>query len=204
MKKLTVGMLLIALSLIHIGVVSAEEKEKSPAELDPAALEKLFQEFATPGEAHKFFNRLVGVWETESKSYMADPKNPTVSHGTSEFRLLMDGRYVQQVNRGKFDGMKFEGIGITGFDNSKKKYVGIWIDNFGTGIMHSEGEFDEETKTMTEIAEGTTPLGKMRMKLVGKYNDDDKFIVTMYMLLPDDKEQLQMEFTYTRAKQTAK
>ena len=36
--------------------------------------------------------------------------------------------------------MTFKGTGIEGYDNGKKKFVGTWMDNMGTGIMMSEGD----------------------------------------------------------------
>ena len=199
MRILTTGMLVIAVAAAVVVRVKADDKKKSP-ELDPQALEKLFAEFAKPGEAHESFKQMVGKWDTESKNYMVDMENPSVTQGTATFRLLMGGRYLQQDLRGEYEGQKFEGMGISGFDNATKKYVGICIDNYGTGIMHSEGEFDPETDTMTEIAETSSPLGKMRMKMVAKHINDDKFTFSMYLLGPDDEEQKHMVITYTRAK----
>ena len=50
---------------------------------------------------------------------------------------------------GKMKDMQFKGMGIEGYDNVKKKFVGSWIDNMGTGIMMSEGTYDPATKTFT-------------------------------------------------------
>ena len=35
----------------------------------------------------------------------------------------------------------------------KKKFVGSWVDNMGTGIMFSEGTYDPATKTFTYTSE---------------------------------------------------
>ncbi len=48
---------------------------------------------------------------------------------------------------GKMKDMTFKGMGIEDYDNVKKKFVGTWVDNMGTGIMMSEGRYDVATKT---------------------------------------------------------
>ena len=64
---------------------------------------------------------------------------PAVSEGVSEHRWILDGRYVEQVYRGKAMGMPFEGRGFTAYDNVQGKYLGCWMDTMGTGMMFSEG-----------------------------------------------------------------
>jgi hypothetical protein len=139
----------------------------------------------------------------EVKSWHPDPQAPITSQGTARFSLMMGGRYLRQDFRGEFEGNKFQGMGLTGYDNAQKKYVGIWIDNHGTGIMHSEGTYDVKTNTLTEIAVSNSPLGEMKMKMVSKYLDQDKFLLTMYSVTPAG-EQKQMEISYTRAESSGK
>lgn len=90
------------------------------------------------------------------------------------------------------------GLGITGYDKVKKKYVGIWIDTMSTSMMHTEGEFNEAANTLTEIGETNSPMGEMRMKMVCKHENKDKFLFTMYRLMPDGSENKMMEIVYTR------
>ena len=45
--------------------------------------------------------------------------------------------------------MPFEGMGIVGYDNLLKKFVSVWIDNMGTGLMPGTGTYDAATKTYT-------------------------------------------------------
>jgi len=75
---------------------------------------------------------------------------------------------------------------------------GIWIDNHGTGIMHSEGTYDVKTNTLTETGVASSPLGEMKMKMVSHYMDQDKFLLTMYAVAPEGEQKI-MEITYTRA-----
>ena len=176
----------------------AEEGQQPPPAFDTQAIEQMMAEYAKLGPEHERFKQVVGKWKTETKSFCKDPQNPEVSEGTAVFTLLMDGRFLVQRFHGVFDGKPFEGMGLCGFDRVKKKHTGIWIDNMGTGIMHSEGTLDEASGTMTDIGEMASPIGPMRMKMVTKPIDNDKFLFTMVVLLPDGSENKGMEILYTR------
>jgi hypothetical protein len=71
-------------------------------------------------------------------------------------------------------GQPFHGIGFTGYDNLKKKYVMSWMDNAATGIMYSEGTYDPATKTFTYVGECPDVMnGKYaRSRTVDKMIDD--------------------------------
>ena len=170
---------------------------QAQAEPDAAKLQELYEQFAKPGMEHQQLRRLVGTWKAEVKYFFDESGKPTVSEATATFRSLLGGRYVQQRFHGEMQGQKFSGMAITGYDNAKKKYVGIWIDDMGTGIMHSEGTYDVKTNTMTEIGVSSSPIGDTKFKNVSRYLSDDEFTFTMYMVNPEGERKM-MDITYTR------
>ena len=182
-------------------VLAEEEEKKQPS---PEEIEKMFAEFAKVGPQHKRLRKMAGVWSTESKSFYPDPENPTISKGMSTFKVLLGGRFVQQTFKGEYGGQPFQGMGLSGYDNAKKKYVGSWVDSMGTSIMASEGTFDEKTKTLTEIATSSSPIGEMKMKLTSKDLDENTMFFTMFNITPDGKEVKMMEITYKRMKKNKK
>lgn len=54
---------------------------------------------------------------------------------------------------GKMKDMTFKGMRIEDYDNVKKKFVGTWVDNTGTGIVMSGGDYGVATKTSTYTGE---------------------------------------------------
>lgn len=192
----TCSPMLLILAMLAVTNVSADDKAKNDA--DAAKFEQMMKQFITPGPQHEQFKRLAGSWTTSTKSWYPNPNEASTSKGKSRFTLLMGGRYLRQDFRNQFDGEPFQGMGILGYDNAKKKYVGIWIDNHGTGIMHSEGSYDKKTKTMTETGVSSSPIGDMKFKMVTEYKEDDKFVFTMYEVKSDGENKM-MEITYTRA-----
>ena len=81
---------------------------------------------ATPGEPHKQLASLAGTWATHTKEWMEPGPPPTDSTGTCEYKVLLDGRFVQQECSGQMMGQSFTGIGTHGYDNFTKKYVTPW------------------------------------------------------------------------------
>lgn len=199
MMKFGVG----ALAVVAIGMASAraDDKEKPTGQKpDKAAMEKMMEEFGKPVEEHAHFKELAGEWTAEVKSFCMDPEKPQVSTGSATFKLLMGGRYLQQRFKCTMGDKPYEGLGICAYDKAEKKYVSTWIDNMGTGIMRSEGTCDKDTGTLTEVGESSSPVGKMKMKMVTKPVDKDNFVFTMYVTMPDGKETKGMEITYKRKK----
>ena len=152
---------------------------------------------------HDQLKRVVGNWTTEMSSYYPDPKNPTITKGRASYRMILGGKFVQQRFFGEVGGQKYEGIGISGYDTAKKKFIGTWKDSLNTGIMHMEGTYDVKTHTLTEAGEMSTPQGIMKTKNTTKYVDKDHFVFTMYMVTPEG-EQKAFSIAYSRAKGKAK
>ncbi len=175
----------------------AQEKGAGPA--DAAAMQKMWEVFNKVGEPHALLQHYVGKWKTVTKDYMMNPSKPTIEEGTAEFTSILGGRFISQSFHGRSQGMPFEGVGMTGYDNAKKKYVGTWVDNMGTGVMVSEGTYDAATKTMTETMDMSSPVGIMKLRVVTEHKSDKEFVFTMYMLDPQGKESKAMEIVYTKA-----
>jgi hypothetical protein len=197
-RRILAAVVLAALPQFALG---QEEKKKDAA---TEALEKQWEEFARVGEEHKQLARLVGEWKTEVKTFYPDPANPETTQGSATFRALMGGRYVQQNFQGEFAGQRFRGMGISGYDNRKKKYVGAWIDTMGTGIMTTEGAYDEKKHELVETGVSSGPTGEEKVKMISRYLDDNKFVFEMYMVDGEGKETKTMEMTYTRTEEKQK
>ena len=120
----------------------------------------------------------------------------------------MDGRYSIMDVTGKMempgpDGKKkemtFKGHGIEGYDNVKKKFVGSWINNMGTRIMFSEGDYDPSTKTFTYTSEFEAMPGmKQQIREVLKIADNSHMTFEWYENRGGNEVKT-MEINYTRA-----
>jgi len=203
--------LVLVTASITSSVLSQQDKGKAPGaqgmpQMTPEQQEmmKKWQEFATPNENHKKLDFKVGKWTTAVKMWEAPEQTPEESTGTGEFKWIMDGRYLSDEERGSFMGQPFMGHGLGGYDNLKKKFIGVWIDNMGTGIMTGEGTYDAATKTfkftseMPDLEQGKYVKSRSEEKIV----DNDHWTMTMYAPMKGNpsKDFKMMEINYTRAK----
>ena len=170
---------------------------------------KQMMELSKLNENHKLLTDLDGNWNYTIKLWMNPDPNakPEESKGTAVRKSLMDGRYSTLDVTGKMempgpDGKKkemtFKGRGIDGYDNVKKKFVGSWVDNMGTGIMFSEGTYDPATKTFTYTSEFEPMPGmKQQIREVIKVTDNNHHTLEWYENR-GGQEVKTMEINYTR------
>jgi hypothetical protein len=200
LKKISmyaVAVLLGAGLLAATQALSQEGKEPGVPDMDQ--MMKMYEQFNTMGPEHARFKEAVGTWNTVTKMWMG-PGEPTVSTGTSEMEVVFGGRYMVEHFKCTMMEKPFEGMALGGFDNFKKKYVSIWLDNMSTGFMLMEGTYDEATKTTTSYGEYDDPfMGHEKMKSVLREVSKDKHVFEMYQIGPDGKETKTMEITYSRA-----
>lgn len=127
------------------------------AEMTPEMMMAFMKEWAAPVEQHEVLAKMAGSFECKTSFSMGGPEM-TESTGTSELETILGGRYVaQHFVMPEFMGMEFEGMGAIGYDKSKDKFVNVWIDSMSTGMMFLEGEYDEDTDTMTWHGDAVEP-----------------------------------------------
>lgn len=155
---------------------------------------------SAPGTQHLDLAKMAGTWDTVVKSWMDPAAPPTESKGISEMKMILGGRYLHQSFKGEMMGMPYEGMGYTGYDNVQKKYIGVWFDNMGTGMMNSVGDFDPDTKKM--VMKGTAwdaMTGAIcEFDEVITLTDNDHQVFEMWAPGPDGKKFKNMEIHYTR------
>jgi hypothetical protein len=167
---------------------------------DPKEMEAMMKA-GTPGEQHKRLGALAGSWTVHGKFWQpGGGGTPAEMTGSAEVKPIMDGRYVHEEFSGDFMGMPFRGVGVTGYDNVRQKYLSTWIDNMGTTIMLMTGTYDGATKTYTYTGQYPDPMtGREKpMKIVMKVVDDNKHVSEFFDHTPGDKWVKTMELTYTR------
>lgn len=131
----------------------------------PSPEEQAMMAAAAPGEQHKHLAHFVGSWNTKITMWMAPGQPPVESVGTAESHWILGGRFVESTYKGDFMGMPFEGHGLDGYDNLAKQYVGSWVDNVGTGIMHSKGSFSPDGKVITAESEMIDAMSGQKIKM---------------------------------------
>ena len=192
---------------VALSAVAANPTGSQP---NPQEMMKQMMELSKLNENHKLLASMDGNWNYTIKMWMNPDPNapPQESKGTATRKSIMGGRYCVMDVSGKMqmpgeDGkpkdMQFKGMGIEGYDNVKKKFVGSWIDNMGTGVQFSEGTYDPATKTFTYTSEiEMMPGMKTPVREVLKAADNNHMILEWYENR-GGQEKKTMEINYTRA-----
>jgi hypothetical protein len=157
-----------------------------------AHIAALGQGSPTPGPEHEALKKLEGTWNAKVKM------GENESAGTMTYKMECGGLWLTGDFRGEFEGQKFQGRGVDGYDPEKKKYVSVWVDSMSTRPMFLEGTYDKEKKTLTMTGEAPGPDGKLaKHKMVTHMPDDDHMTLTMY-IVADGQDNKVMTIDYSR------
>lgn len=200
MKKILVlAVSFVSLSSILVTPTFADEKADMAAK--HAEIAKAWQEAATPGAEHQLLKSLVGKWKVTTKAWHSEGSEPEVTTGTSTFKALLGGRFVQQDFKGKMMGQSYEGTGMMGYNNVTQKFESTWYDSMSTATMFMEGTLSSDSKIITQSGQYVDPVKKEPQKMRSEFKILDKDNATFVMYMPDmitGKEYKGMEQVYKR------
>ncbi len=194
---------IMSTALVLVFLVAGALRAQDKAAQQRAAMEAMMRA-ATPGDAHKRLNVLVGTFDAKVKMWPAPGAPPSESSGKSVNEWVLGGRWLQQRFDGTFMGMPFSGIGYTGYDNVRHLYIGTWMDTMSTSLMTSSGGSpDANGKTWSFTATMIDPVSGEPMSSDEKITivDNDHQVFEMYGPGPEGSTPYKMmEITYTRKK----
>ena len=177
---------------------SAQQKagDKLPGGMTAEQMQAMMKA-AQPGPEHAKLKEMEGNWDADVKMFNPDGTS-TTSKATMKAKMIMDGRVLQMHVDGEFMGQPFKGLGMTGFDNTEKKYWNIWTDSMGTGVMITKGT--EQDGKIINTGEMTCPAdGKaQQVREVHSFVDKDHHNYEMYCTMSGSPEMKCMEIAYTR------
>jgi hypothetical protein len=184
---------------------AAKPKAKAPAKRAPKAMSEeamkaQWEAAMKPSAGHARLMPMVGTWRATTTYTMTPGAPPQVHGGTSIHRLVLGGRYLEQIYKGMSMGMPFEGIGYTGYDNVQKRYFGTWMDTFGTGVMNSVGVGVPTDERIDFVAEAVEPSGKkMAFEAIVRIRDHGHHSYELWTKGPTGKKHRMMIVEYERA-----
>jgi hypothetical protein len=181
----------------------AQDKAAGEGKSKEASMQEMMkkaEEAGRPGADHKALDAFVGEWTTEAKCYMDPSSPPMINRGTASVRSVLGGRYVQEEFNGEFMGKPFKGIGLTGYDNLKKKYTSVWVDDMSTQIFATEGTADSGHHVYTfegKMDDATTGEKDKPMKLIIRMISPKQHVFEMHDVSKGAQSKV-MEITYTK------
>jgi hypothetical protein len=179
--------------------VTKEATETTP---DSATVAKAWADYATPSKIHEMLAKDTGTWDAEMTFWTPENPEPQKATAVAAYKMILDGKFQEGVFKGDMWGMPFEGRGTTAYDNASKQFITTWIDNMGTGMLVSRGQYDETSKTITFHGAMVDPVtGKeKKVKEIISYIDDDTQRMEMFDIDANGKEFKNMEINSKRRK----
>ena len=80
-----------SLFVLAIGAGLAQSQE-TPDDADQEAVMQKWIEFMTPGAEHELLKKRVGKWSVKMEMWISPDAPASLSEGTSEMKLVMEGR----------------------------------------------------------------------------------------------------------------
>ncbi|MCB9707719.1 MAG: DUF1579 domain-containing protein [Myxococcales bacterium] len=206
MKMTQLSIIASGLFMLSAATVQAQDKvapaKDAHAQKDMQARMTKAKAAGKPSAHHAVLKALAGDWTVKNTVWMHPGAKPQVSTGTSSIAWTLGGRFLRQDFKGSWGTETFEGLGYLGYDNVKKAYVSIWMDNMSTGIVEGSGTYDGATKTFRDSGTYSCPFSgekekwyRAEWKIVGK----NALTYTMYTKDPSGKEFKSMEIRYKRS-----
>jgi hypothetical protein len=182
--------------------LGAVDKSSEEAAGEQAAMAQLMAK-TMPSENHRKLDGYVGQWDVTTKYWMAPGMPPQINQGTSEIKWILDGRFLQEnfqsVMQMGDEPATFKGFGLTGYDNIKQQYVGIWADTMSTSVIESAGHIDQSTGALVLISHFDDPMtgDPTTMRTVFTIISDTEALMEAFKPLGEQEFKC-LEIAYTR------
>jgi len=125
--------------------IAGESQKPRHDDATEKAMMARWMEVASPGQPHRHLARSAGRWTTVSEVFVDGPDAPPrKTTGVCETEMVLGGRFALSMCDGEIFGRPFEGIGLSGYDNFRQKYVSTWADSMATAIMHMSGTCSDD------------------------------------------------------------
>jgi len=175
-------------------------KEPSPEEMQKAMA--AWQATMPPSIYHERLDYFVGEWDVTAKMLWGGSDAPAQeSTGKATYKWLFTDKWLSHEYEGSMMGIDFKGFGLWGYDNYRREYISLWVDDMGTAMSTTSGRLDQTGKVITLYGQMDEPmtgdLGK-EIKYVYRIIDDNEHIFEIHDLAIGGDNTMVMEFTYTR------
>ncbi len=198
-KQSTQLSIVLVAGLAVVGIAGCSTHQTAPkSNLDPMAQAmadmEVYMKSGQPGEEHRQMAEGAGTWTTTNTMWMAPGAPPMTTNGTAVTRMTMDGRFaVTEVTSPMGEMGTMQGTSTMGFDNVQKKYVGTWIDNMGSGMMHGVGTPSQGGKRIDWVYTYSCPITNCQrtMREVHTHPDKNTLIIESFAKDPRTNKEMQ-------------
>jgi hypothetical protein len=191
MRLLSKTAAFIVLSLLVAAVVGYVQENQKQSRTENADV---------PGPAHERLGDLAGTWDVVIRYKLGDKEHE--GKASCEAKWILDGRFLQQDYKSRFQGKPYEVIQLLGYDSVGKKTIEIKLDSLSTGVLHNEGSISDDGKVITNLGKSLDPAtGKpYKLRTVTTIVDHDHFTLEWFGTDEGGKESRVVSMSHTRKK----
>jgi hypothetical protein len=169
-------------------LAGAQQTQNAPVMTPEQKAEmEAYMKAGTPGAPHKALASSAGDYDVKIRHWHQPDGPPMDETGTATRSMALDGRVLVEQFKSAMMGMPYTGHGMTGFDNVTGKYWSTWNDSMSTGIMVSQGTWNDAVKKAPVNA-------RMTIRRTSPTTE----VFELYAPGKDGQEFRMMEMTYTR------
>lgn len=214
-KVLVCAAVLVGATVLVVNQAVSQEGSGASQPPFAAKMQELMAEWMAslkPGPHHQKLENLVGSWETTTKMWWGGPNSPAVeTTGTSEVKWVLGGRFLMEEHHGQMmmpdasgqmKPIPYDGIGLTGYNNTQNMYQSVWVSNADTGVLTMKGGMDPSGKLLRmygEMDETMLDVYGRYVKYVMRFIDKDTRVFEIIDLHAGDDYKV-IEITYKRKK----
>ncbi len=164
------------------------------------ALMEAWMTSGEPGPHHEHMKQFLGRWKSTSTFWNAPGEEPTQAGGEMTYESLYDGRFLLARYEGEMFGAPFSGLSTLGYNNVRKRYESIWIDNVSSSHAMSVGTCDASGKTFTMSMENWDPISgrKKTSREIIRILSPERHEMLWYDKGPDGKEFMSAKIVYEK------
>jgi Protein of unknown function (DUF1579) len=193
---------LAAIAVVALTTVAGAQQSQKQPEMTPEQKAEMdaYMKAGTPGAPHKALASTAGTYDLKIKHWH-QPDTPAMEEtGTATRSMALDGRVLVEQFKSSMMGMPYTGHGMTGFDNVTGKYWSTWSDSMSTGIMVSEGTYNDQGRTCAFTGSWNDPItkGSVKARMTTRWPSPTTEIFELHGPGKDGKEFKMMEITYTK------
>lgn len=121
-----------------------------------------------PGPNHTRLDPLAGRWRVSGR-VLADPDGSLADDAAPlvamcEATWILGGRFLESRYVGACLDEPFEGLGLTGFDEHRRRYVSTWVSSTDTELAVHDGEWDDARAALVMTGLMHDPRGGGRVR----------------------------------------
>lgn len=198
--KLRIAVSAAAVVALTVGIVMPLRSEDKTTGATPRN-GKEAPAWTQSGPEHVVLASRAGTYDVQVHCLASADGPESDSKGVADLEVIMEGRFVKQSFEGEFNGQKFKGLEICGYDRVTGKYSSFWCDSISTVSMYLTGEGKNDGKIVEFKGQSIDPESKkvLHVRNVLREKSPDEFTFEMYCD-KEGSEKKTMEMTYKRRK----